>query len=55
MQRSSSPRKPLTALRRCETALEALERRIAELEADIALLGGIIQHLERVALSPSDR
>jgi hypothetical protein len=35
--------------------LEALERRIAELEADIALLNGIIQHLERVALSPSER
>jgi hypothetical protein len=54
MQHFPSPRKPLTALRRCEAALEALERRIAELEADIALLSGVIQHLERALLS-SDR
>jgi AAA domain len=31
--------------------LEALERRMAELEADIALLSGVIQHLERAFLS----
>jgi hypothetical protein len=29
--------------------LETLGRRIAELEADIALLSGVIQHLERVS------
>jgi hypothetical protein len=31
--------------------LEALERRIAELEADISVIGRVIRHLERVVLN----
>jgi hypothetical protein len=31
--------------------LEALERRMAELEADLVIIGGVIQHLERALLS----
>ena len=38
-----------TALRRCEAELSEVQRRIAELEADIRLIGGTIQRLERIA------
>ena len=44
-----SPPKPITALRRCEQALEKVERRIAELEADLSVIGGVIQRLEHIA------
>ena len=43
------PKKPITALRRCETALSEVERRIAELEADLSVIGGVIQRLEHIA------
>jgi uncharacterized coiled-coil protein SlyX len=33
--------------------LEALERRISELEADLAVIGRVIQHLEHVVLNQS--
>ena len=42
-------RKPVTSLRRCEAELATQERRIAELEADIRLIGSTIQRLERIA------
>jgi uncharacterized coiled-coil protein SlyX len=34
-----------------EAALEALERRIAELEADLSLINSVIKHLERAVLN----
>ena len=46
---TTQPRKPVTALRRCETLLAAQERRIAELEADLSTTREVIGRLERIA------
>ena len=43
------PVRPITALRRCETELSKVERRIAELEADLATTREVNGCLERIA------
>ena len=49
MHEVPTPRKPITALRRCQAELAAQERRIAELEANLCTTREMIQRLERIA------